>query len=203
MSSSFKKRREVKKGLNRREQTREQTKEGGNMTHHNQVFDVHIPHGWLQRIVEGREETPRRGPNQSHPTGLPLSFHHITVTGTTEFNDYETFGSDEHGIFGFRQETTLSTNDLSKTLLTWQQGFGGEERVEIDIDGSLQSNGAIAVTINARFFEGATEGTHELEDSRAFQTIVPQDQTSNFDIHLKNDEDDWATIRASIGNQRN
>ncbi|MGB9927064.1 MAG: hypothetical protein ACPK85_01510 [Methanosarcina sp.] len=179
-------------------------KEGGNMTHHfNQVFEVQIPRGWFQRFVERREEPSRTGSNQTHPTGrVPPSFHHITVTGTTEFHDYETFGSDEHGTFGFRQETTLSTNDLSKTLLTWQQGFGGEERVEIDIDGSLQSDGAIAVTINARFFEGATEGTHELEDSRAFQAIVPQDQTSNFDIHLKNDEDDWATIRASIGNQR-
>ncbi|MBK7253142.1 MAG: hypothetical protein IPI04_04280 [Ignavibacteria bacterium] len=26
-----------------------------------------------------------------------LSFHHITVTGTSEFHDYETFGDDEHG----------------------------------------------------------------------------------------------------------
>lgn len=70
----------------------------------------------------------------NRPTRPVQTFHHITVTGTTEFHDYETFGSDEHGTFGFRQETTLSTNDIGSTLLSWRQGFGGEERVELDID---------------------------------------------------------------------
>lgn len=58
------------------------------------------------------------------------------------------------------------------------------------------------MTIQTRFFEGATEGTTELEDTEAFQAIVPADQTSNFDVHLRNDEDGWATIRASIGNRK-
>lgn len=137
------------------------------------------------------------------PQSVPVqAFHHVTVTGTTEFHDYETFGSDEHGTFGFRQETTLSTNDTGSTLLTWRKGFGGEERVEIDIDGSLRTDGVLAVNIQIRFYEGATEGTTELEDSKVFQAIVPEGQTSNFNVHLRNDEDDWATIRGSIGNRR-
>lgn len=131
-----------------------------------------------------------------------ISFHHITVTGTSEFHDYETLGADEHGMFGFRQETTLSTNDIGSTLLTWRKGFGGEERVEIDIEGSLASNGVLSVNIQIRFYEGATEGTTELEDSRVFQSIIPPNQTSNFNIHLANDEDDWATVRGSIGNRK-
>ncbi len=131
-----------------------------------------------------------------------FSFHHITVTGTSEFNDYETFGDDEHGTFGFRQETTLSTNDIGSTLLTWRKGFGGEERVEIDIEGSLASNGVLGVNIQIRFYEGATEGTTELEDSRVFQAVIPPNQTSNFNIHLANDEDDWVTVRGSIGNRK-
>lgn len=137
------------------------------------------------------------------PTHTPTqAFHHITITGTTEFHDYETFGPDEHGTFGFRQETTLSTNDLGATLLTWKQGFGGEERVELDIDGSLRPDGVLAVNILTRFYEGATEGTTELEDSKVFQAIVPAEQTSNFQVHLRNNEDDWATIRGSIGNRK-
>jgi hypothetical protein len=153
------------------------------------VFFHVLPPWWRDMIV-----LTRRQPSQT--------FHHITVTGTTEFHDYETFGSDEHGTFGFRQETTLSTNDVGSTLLTWRQGFGGEERVEMDIDGSLRADGVLAVTIQTRFYEGATEGTTEMEDSKVFQTIVPEGQTSNFQVHLRNDEDDWATIRASIGNRR-
>ncbi|MBK7253143.1 MAG: hypothetical protein IPI04_04285 [Ignavibacteria bacterium] len=101
-----------------------------------------------------------------------------------------------------RQETTLSTNDIGSTLLTWSKGFGGEERVEIDIEGSLASNGVLGVNIQIRFYEGATEGTHELEDSKVFQAIIPPGQTSNFNIHLANDEDDWATVRGSIGNRK-
>lgn len=132
----------------------------------------------------------------------PPAFHHITVTGTTEFHDYETFGSDEHGTFGFRQETTLSTRDIGSTLLTWRRGFGGEERVEIEIKGSLRNDGACAVTIDVLFFEGATEGTTELEDSEVVQAIIPAEATSNFEVHLANDEDDWAKVRGSIGNRR-
>lgn len=132
----------------------------------------------------------------------PPAFHHITVTGTTEFHDYETFGSNERGTFGFRQETTLSTRDIGSTLLTWRRGFGGEERVEIEIKGSLRNDGACAVTIDVLFFEGATEGTTELEDSDVVQAIIPAGATSNFSVHLANDEDDWATVRGSIGNRR-
>ncbi|MGE0237277.1 MAG: hypothetical protein AB7F09_08195 [Parvibaculaceae bacterium] len=170
-----------------------------------------VPPRWLKRVFRAQKKLitleaarPKKGLMQTEiePLARAPFFHHISVSGTTEFHDYETFGDDEHGIFGFRQETTLSTSDIGATFLTWRKGFGGEERVEIDIDGSLRADGVLAANINLRFYEGATEGTTELEDSRAIQAIVPQGQTSNFDIHLRNDEDDWATIRGSIGNQR-
>jgi hypothetical protein len=134
--------------------------------------------------------------------GAKPTYHHVTITGTVEFHDYETFGSDEHGTFGYRQETNLSTTDTATTLLTWRQGFGGEERVEFEMVGSLRPDGVLAATVNVRFYEGATEGTTELEDSRVHQAIIPAGQTSNFEIHLRNDEDDWATLRGSIGNRR-
>ena len=164
------------------------------MADFNDLNFVHqTPRWWQLRWQDRRRDTPRQ-PQQW--------FHHITVTGSVEFHDYETFGADEHGTFGFRQETTLSTNDTGAILLTWRKGFGGEERVEIDIDGSLRSDGVLAVNIQTRFYEGATEGTTELEDSNVFQAIVPEGQTSNFQVHLRNDEDDWSTIRGSIGNRR-
>jgi hypothetical protein len=169
------------------------------------IFNRNVPSWWRNVVIREPEPVLRHGREWGN-IGLqgvtPQAFHHITVTGTTEFHDYETFGSDEHGTFGFRQETTLSTNDLGSTLLTWRKGFGGEERIELDIDGSLRPDGVLAVNIQIRFYEGATEGTTELEDSKVFQAIVPEGQTSNFTLHLRNDEDDWATTRASIGNRK-
>ena len=38
-----------------------------------------------------------------------FSFHHITVTGTSEFNDYETFGDD---VFVRRQRFQQTISDL-------------------------------------------------------------------------------------------
>ncbi|MFE7582521.1 hypothetical protein ACFU5Y_13310 [Streptomyces gardneri] len=150
--------------------------------------------GWTRRIVVGDEFTVP-------DTLIAQVFHRAKVQGTTEFHDYETIGDDEHGEFGFLQEVVLSTGGPSQELLRWTKGFGGEERVEIEINGSLQSDtGALVVSMETRFYEGATEGTTELEDSDVFNTVVPKNQTSNFSIHLANDEDDWAKIRGSIAN---
>jgi hypothetical protein len=167
------------------------------------VFVRQLPRRWKAKIASSAIGRGRARKALIPPTLVRANFHHIRVVGTTEFHDYETFGPNEHGTFGFMRETVLSTEGPSVTLLDWEQGFGGEERVEIDMTGSLNSStGACFVQINVRFFEGATEGTTELEDSDSFQTIVPVGQTSNFEVHLANDEDDWATIRGSIGNSR-
>ena len=130
-------------------------------------------------------------------------FHNIRVEGSTTFHDYETFGSDEHGTFPFLTQNVLSTHGPSMTLLTWTRGFGGEERVEIDITGALNSaTGVLTAQLAVRFYEGATEGTTELEDSDAWTTAVPINGTSNFDITLANDEDDWSRVIGSVANQR-
>lgn len=131
-------------------------------------FTIDVPISWLQRLLDSRVlVSPKKPKGQITPNGTPpAAFRHITVTGSTEFYGYETIGGDEHGIFGFRQEPTLSTNDFGQVLLTWSKGFGGEERTEIDIDGSLRDDGVLATNIQMRFHEGATEGTIELEDSR-------------------------------------
>jgi hypothetical protein len=153
--------------------------------------------GWTRRIVVGE------GEGNDSPTLFRSFNHRIKVIGTTEFHDYEWIGDDEHGEFGFLQETVLSTSGPSAELLKWKKGFGGEERVEIEIQGSLQSdNGDCIVTIRTEFFEGATEGTTESEDSDVFVTVVPMNHTSNFDVHLANNEDDWARISGSIANTR-
>lgn len=140
------------------------------------------------------------------PGGFPNipkpSTHHVSIIGSVEFHDYETFGSDQHGRKGFHAETKVSTDDISVALLDWEAGFGGEERVEIDMFGSLREDGRLSVTLDVRFYEGATEGTTELEDSKSWATVVPAGSSSNFSIHLANDEDDWATVTGTITNRR-
>lgn len=166
------------------------------MTTKQSTFVLQIPRTWKQKIAS------RVGRGGLIPAALErASFHRIRVDGVVTMHDYETFGSNEQGDFGFLQETVLATEGPSTTLLRWQQGFGGEERTEIDITGSLNSaSGACVVHIAVRFYEGATEGTTELEDSRVFDTIVPPGSTSNFDVKLANDEDDWCRVIGSIAN---
>jgi hypothetical protein len=158
-------------------------------------FKLQIPAGWKQRIAAHKRKV-------LIPDELTrANFHRIKVTGTVTMHDYETFGPDEEGTFPFLRETILATEGPSATLLRWQQGFGGEERTEIDMVGSLNSTShACLVQIAVRFYEGATEGTTELEDSQVFETIVPPNSTSNFDVLLANDEDDWARVIGSIAN---
>lgn len=167
-------------------------------------FKLQIPRTWKEKIASnsGAAIVGRFRPNVLFPAELLReNFHKINVFGTVTMHDYETFGSNEHGDFSFHQETVLSTAGPSTTLLQWEQGFGGEERVEIDIVGSLNaSSRACFVRIAIRFYEGATEGTTELEDSRTFDSVVPFNLTSNFNVHLANDEDDWARVIGSIGN---
>lgn len=130
-------------------------------------------------------------------------FHNVRVDGSTTFHDYETIGSDEHGTFPFLTQNILSTFGPSITLLNWVRGFGGEERVELELTGALNSaTGVLIAQLAVRFYEGATEGTTELEDSDAWTSAVPINGTSTFDITLANDEDDWARIVGTVSNQR-
>lgn len=158
------------------------------------------PQWWVERIKQRKKKLKMQA--AARQQAEVRAVHHVLVQGQTEFHDYETFGSDEHGIIGFRQESNLATGVAGVTLLTWRQGFGGELRVEIDTYGSLQPDGLLAVNMQTRFFEGATEGTTELEDAQNYQTVVWPGQTGNFFIHLRNDEDDWATISGSVANWR-
>ncbi|MGX1778130.1 hypothetical protein ACWIGW_38905 [Nocardia brasiliensis] len=162
--------------------------------------------------VEGeaeKNETIRRCDREIPDENLQLLeraqefFHNIRVEGSTTFHDYETFGSDEHGTFPFLTQNILSTFGPSITLLNWVRGFGGEERVELEVTGALNSaTGVLIAQLAVRFYEGATEGTTELEDSDAWTSAVPVNGTSTFDITLANDEDDWARIVGTVSNQR-
>jgi hypothetical protein len=175
------------------------------------MFVHQAPQWWVDRVARLKERKlkiesaalPAQKQTPVQPKHEQVrAVHHVVVQGQTEFHDYETFGSDEHGIIGFRQEGNLATGASGVLLLTWRQGFGGEMRVEIEVYGSLHPDGLLGINMNTRFYEGATEGTNELEDSRNFQTVVWPGQTGNFFIHLRNDEDHWATISGSVSNWR-
>ena len=170
------------------------------MTKTQSAYKLQIPARWKEKIAMRVHPVFKR--NVLIPPALARSnFHRIRVSGTVTMQDYETFGSDEQGDFPFLRETILATEGPSMTLLRWRQGFGGEERVEMDMVGSLNSTShTCLVQIAIRFYEGATEGTTELEDSRVFESIVPPNATSNFDVHLANNEDDWARVVGSIAN---
>lgn len=159
------------------------------------TFEVQLPPRWKARLSgEAGGEIVAAAPTAS-------SASRILVSGSVTMHDYENFGPDEHGTFGFSQETMLSVAGPGQTLLVWEQRFGGEERTEIEIVGALNAGtGACQATINVRFYEGSSESTTELEDSRSFVSIVPEGRVANFDLRLANDENDWTRVLGSISN---
>lgn len=168
------------------------------MEQYPQSFSLQIPASWKDKIAGNKGD---KGKVLVPDKLTRANFHRVRLQGTVTMHDYEWLSADEQADFPFFREGILATEGPSLTLQRWEQGFGGEERVEMDFVCSLNSGThACLVQIAIRFYEGATEGTTELEDSRTFDTIVPDGHTSGFDVRLANNEDDWARVVGSIAN---
>jgi hypothetical protein len=125
--------------------------------------------------------------------------------------DHEDFGSNEH------PSDNLRTIDM---LMFAGQGpigigiapvkWGGECRVEVDFLAEViaEEDSAIRVKGNARFFEGASVNTTELEDSKHFEFSVPRRVQAappiRFSVPLRNSTvfgaEDHAEVVFSLSN---
>jgi hypothetical protein len=52
-------------------------------------------------------------------------------------------------------------------------GWGGEVRAELDLTPSVDDSGRISLQGEARLYEGDTENTQDLEDSRTVNIVIP------------------------------
>jgi hypothetical protein len=92
--------------------------------------------------------------------------------------------------------------------------WGGECRVEVDVHARLlpkvPSDQAIHIWGEARFYEGDSEWTSELEDRRGFEFHVPRIAGGappiRYPVSLKNPvhvgADDWANVTFTLFNER-
>jgi hypothetical protein len=135
----------------------------------------------------------------------------LTGSAVVFGTDHEDFGSNEH--------PTDNLRTIDKLMFAGQGliGFGiapvkwgGECRVEVDFEAEViaEEDNAIRVRGSARFFEGASEDTTELEDERSFQFSVPRRVGASppivFSVPLRNSTvigaEDHAEVVFSLSN---
>jgi hypothetical protein len=110
--------------------------------------------------------------------------------------------SDEHVAKEFPVHTILSDNQPAATVQIPHVGWGGECRVEMDLEAVLGSNKEIKVTGEARLYEGTTESTDDLEDTKGIDMTVPRLTVNHTDastemVQLRNTET-WGGDHAEI-----
>jgi hypothetical protein len=95
----------------------------------------------------------------------------VRVEGT----DHEDFGANEHPHDKIRDvQIMLETGQPEQNLTVAPVKWGGECRVEMELNARALTDGSVKVTGEARFFEGASEETGELEDTAVIDFTVPR-----------------------------
>lgn len=89
--------------------------------------------------------------------------------------DHEDFSSNEHPSDKLRDfQIVLHPGQPEQNIEIRPVKWGGECRVEVELNARLVDDSAAKITGVARFFEGASEETGELEDSQAIDFLVPR-----------------------------
>lgn len=81
--------------------------------------------------------------------------------------------SDEHVSRERSVNAILMPDQPSITIDIPDVRWGGECRVEIEMEAVIATGGAIKVTGNAKLFEGVTTSTGDLEDTESIDLTVP------------------------------
>ena len=104
----------------------------------------------------------------------------------------------------FAEEWTLDTNSPAFAYEVPDVRWGGECRLEVDIIGRLVTRGRVEIEVEARFYEGITEDTDDLEDEKSITFTVPSSGSPiHRHIHLRNTEiggGDYADVHLSFTN---
>jgi hypothetical protein len=89
--------------------------------------------------------------------------------------DHEDFTANEHPSDKVRfVQLVLSPGQPAQNLNVAPVKWGGECRVEVEVNAMLVNNDSVKVTGEARFFEGASEETGEKEDTAGIDFLVPK-----------------------------
>lgn len=123
----------------------------------------------------------------------------VAVQGSIAIQDYETFGSNEHSttqVWGYI--VINKSSPVPAQLVQLSAVCGGEIRVELNVVVSVIDDvGNVIAAGQAKFFEGTSEGTGDLEQQKGINMLLPPGATQ-FSMHLWNEDEDEAEDNADI-----
>jgi hypothetical protein len=112
--------------------------------------------------------------------------------------------SDEHVHREYNVQMILDEGQPAAVIQIQPVRWGGECRVELDLNARVVGTGQIQVEGQARLYEGTSESTGDLEDTKVVSFTVPKGGIpAHHGIHLSNTEvagGDHAEIRISLTN---
>jgi hypothetical protein len=89
--------------------------------------------------------------------------------------DHEDFTSNEHPSDKLRDfQIVLEPGQPEQNISIRPVKWGGECRVEVELNARALNDNSVKVTGEARFFEGGSEETGELEDTKSIDFTVPR-----------------------------
>ena len=104
----------------------------------------------------------------------------------------------------FDMEWILDTDSPAFVYEVPDVRWGGECRLEVDIVGKLLTRGRVEIEVEARFYEGTSEDTDDLEDEKTITFTLPTNGSPvHRHIHLRNTEiggGDSADVRLGFTN---
>ncbi|MCA2685010.1 MAG: hypothetical protein IM504_19585 [Microcystis sp. M038S2] len=91
----------------------------------------------------------------------------------------------------FQVQAFLNVDQPAVALQIPDVRWGGECRVEVRVTARALGRGEIQIEGNAKFFEGTSEDTQDLEDEKVVTFLVPRNTannpaSTNFNIQLNN-----------------
>jgi hypothetical protein len=93
--------------------------------------------------------------------------------------DHEDFSANEHPTDKLRDfQIVVEPGQPEQTIEIRPVAWGGECRVEVELHARALQDGSAKVSGEARFFEGASETTGELEDRKSIDFSVPRTTAS-------------------------
>ena len=125
----------------------------------------------------------------------------LTVAGSMFGLDHESIEANEFRKATFNGEKILS-NDQPQNLIDMEWGWGGECRLELDLDAYLLDNQDIRVVGTAKLYEGASEESGDLDGQRDFIVIIPRGKSAYHSQRVKNDREggDYADYKLTFHN---
>ena len=112
--------------------------------------------------------------------------------------DKEWFGRDEQTHLTDCQETVFTGPNQTMEALGCRHGWGGECRLEVNLQALQNTDHSIRVFGYAKLFEGASESTNDIDGEVSIEFVVPKGgviATHNFHVNNGRENGDRADIQ--------